>query len=85
FRKDIPPYIVAAKEPIVYYGANAIVMLNEHFSEKTIKHITHAYRIIYQGNVSVFDALLMVKDQVPMSPEIQHIIDFVGATRLGII
>lgn len=85
FKKDIPPYIVAAKEPIAYYGVNAIVLSHEHYSEKTIKHISHAYRIIYQGNTSIFDALIMIKDQVPMSKEIQHIIDFVNASKLGII
>lgn len=85
FRKDIPPYIVAAKEPIAYYGVNAMVLSHENISEKTIKHISHAYRIIYQGNTSIFDALLMIKDQVPMSKEIQHIIDFVNASKLGII
>lgn len=85
FRKDIPPYIVAAKEPIAYYGVNAMVLSHENLSEKTIKHISHAYRIIYQGNTSIFDALLMIKDQVPMSKEIQHIIDFVNASKLGII
>lgn len=34
---------------------------------------------------SIFDALLMIKDQVPMSDEIQHIIDFISASKLGII
>ena len=29
--------------------------------------------------------LLMIKDQVPMSKEIQHIIDFVGESKLGIV
>ena len=82
---DIPPYIVAAKEPISYYGVNAVGLTHEGFAEKVIKHISHAYRIIYQGHCSIFDAILMIKDQVPMSPEIQHIIDFVNATKLGII
>lgn len=85
FRRDIPPYIVAAKEPIIYYGVNAMVLSHEKMPEKIIKHISHAYRIIYQGNTSIFDALLMIKDQVPMSKEIQHVIDFVNASKLGII
>ena len=85
FRKDIPPYIVAAKEPTTYYGINAHILEHEGYSEKVVKHMSHAYRIIYQGNTSIFDALLMIKDQVPMSEEIQHIIDFVNASKLGII
>ena len=85
FRKDIPPFIVAAKEPTTYYGVNSFIMSHEGFSEKVIKHISHAYRIIFQGNSSLTDALLMIKDQVPMSKEIQHIIDFVGESKLGIV
>lgn len=85
FRKDVPPYIIAAKEPVSYYGVNAYVMEHEGFPEKIIKHISHAYRILYQSNTSVFDALLMIKNQVPMSEEIQNIIDFVSSSSLGII
>lgn len=85
FRKDVPPYVVAAQEPTTYYGVNSFILSREGVSEKIIKHISHAYRIIYQGNSSIFDALLMIKDQVPMSEEIQHIIDFVNASKLGII
>ena len=78
FRKDVPPYIVAALEPTTYYGVNSVILMHEGMSE-------NAYRIIYQGNTSIFDALLMIKDQVPMSDEIQHIIDFISASKLGII
>lgn len=85
FRKDVPPYIVAALEPTTYYGVNSVILMHEGMSEKIVKHISHAYRIIYQGNASIFDALLMIKDQVPMSDEIQHIIDFISASKLGII
>lgn len=86
FRNDVPPYIVAAREPTTYYGVNAVVMQHENVcDERVIKHISHAYRIIYQGNTSLYDALLMIKDQVPMSKEIEHIIDFINASKLSII
>ncbi len=85
FRRDIPPYIIAAKEPTVYYGVNAYILEHVGYNEKVIKHISHAYRIIYQGNSSLFDALLMIRDQVPMSKEIENIIKFIEASKLGII
>lgn len=85
FRKDLPPYIVGAKEPTTYYGVNSYILQHEGFDEKVIKHIGHAYRLIYQGSVSLTDALLMVEDQVPMSDEIRHIINFISATKLGIV
>ncbi len=85
FRKDVPPYIVAAKEPTSYYGVNAFILAHEGFDEKIIRHIGHAYRILFQSNASTFDALLMIRDQVPMSDEIGHIIQFVESSKLGII
>ncbi len=85
FRKDLPPFIVAAQEPTTYYGVNSYILQHEGMDAKIVKHISHAYRIIYQGHSSIFDALQMVGDQVPMSDEIQHIIDFINASKLGII
>lgn len=85
FKKDIPPYIVAAKEPTTYYGVNSFIMAHEGFNEKIIKHIGHAYRIVYQGNCSITDALLMIKNQVPMSAEIEHIMEFIRHSELGIV
>lgn len=85
FRKDIPPYIIAAKEPIEYYGVNATLLMKQGFSEKVLKHIANAYRIIYHSNTSIYDALLRIKDQIPMSEEIENIIAFVDASRQGII
>lgn len=85
FRKDIPPYIIAAKEPIEYYGVNAIVLKHEGFSEKVLKHIANTYRLIYQSNTSIVDALLRIRDQIPMSTEIENIIEFVQDSKLGLI
>lgn len=85
FRKDIPPYIIAAKEPIEYYGINAVVLKHEGFSEKVLKHIANTYRLIYQSNTSIYDALLRIRDQIPMSAEIENIIAFVQDSKLGLI
>ena len=85
FKKDIPPYIVAAHEPITYYGVNTKVLLHNNFTEKILKHIANAYRLIYQDSASIEDILIKIEEQVPMSAEIKHIIQFVGESKLGLI
>ena len=77
FSKDIPPYIIVSGNPTHYYDINSIVLTKNNFPEKIQKHIATAYRLIYHGNTSVFDALMRIHDQVPMSPEIENIINFV--------
>ena len=82
FSKDIPPFIVAAHEPIAFYSINTE---HEGFSETLIKHIAQAYRILYKANTSQHDALLRIKEQVPNSGHIDMIVDFVSSSKLGII
>ena len=85
FIKDIPPYIVAAHEPIAFYSINTKVLEIAGFSETLIKHIAQAYRILYKANTSQHDALLRIKEQVPPSAEINRIVEFVETSKLGII
>jgi acyl-ACP--UDP-N-acetylglucosamine O-acyltransferase len=85
FSKDIPPYIVAAHNPIRYAGVNATILNNQGIDVKVQKHIANAYRLIFHEQTSVFDAVLQVKEQVPQSLEIDNIIQFINETQLGII
>ena len=85
FTKDIPPFIVAAHEPISFYSINTHVLEHEGFPETLIKHIAQAYRILYKANTSQNDALLRIREQVPNSEHINMIIDFVSSSKLGII
>jgi UDP-N-acetylglucosamine acyltransferase len=44
-----------------------------------------ADRLIYQGNFSVQDAVQKIIDQVPMSEEIENIVNFVKNSERGIV
>ena len=84
FSKDVPPYIVCTKRS-EYGGVNDIVGRQHGVDEKVLKHIANAYRLIFHGNTSLFDAVNQVKEQVPDGSEIRHIVEFIEATQLGII
>ena len=78
--KDVPPYIIMNGNPAEYHGINAAVLQHKHqVSERVLRHIVNAYRLVYQGNFSVQDALQKIEDQVPMSDEIHNIINFIKA------
>lgn len=85
FSKDIPPYIVASDNPVKYGGINATILSNHGISTKVQNHIANAYRLIFHGQTSVFDAVMQVKEQVPDGEEIRKIVDFIQGTKLGII
>ena len=85
FSKDIPPYIIAGREPITYSGINIIGLRRRGFSNEVIENIHNAYRIIYQSGLNITDALAKIETDVPMSPEIEYIVGFIRNSERGII
>ena len=85
FSKDVPPYIIAGGAPIEYHGVNTTIGKRAGVDEKILKHIANAYRLLFHGQTSVFDACIQIEQQVPASHEIRNIVDFVRATEEGII
>ncbi|GAB6982125.1 acyl-ACP--UDP-N-acetylglucosamine O-acyltransferase [Prevotella dentasini] len=84
FSMDIPPYIIAGKEPTRYMGINIIGLRRHNFSSELIELIHNAYRILYgQGTRS--ENIQKIKSELQITKEIQNIIDFVEASQRGII
>ena len=85
FSKDIPPYIIAGREPIAYSGINIVGLRRRGFSNELIENIHNTYRIIYNSGKNVSDALQQVREEVPMTPEIEYIVSFIENSGRGII
>ena len=77
--------IIAGGNPVVYGGVNSTMCKAHGIDEKVIKHIANAYRLVFHGQTSVFDACMQVDEQVPDSPEIRNVVEFIRATDQGII
>ena len=85
FSKDIPPYIIAGREPIAYSGINLIGLRRRGFSNELIENIHNTYRLIYNSGKNVSDALIQVREEIPMSPEIEYILSFIENSERGIL
>lgn len=83
--KDVPPFIVAIDNPVRYAGVNETLLQSSGTTEKVISHIANAYRLVFHGQTSVFDAINQIKEQVPPGKEINSIVKFLEASKLGII
>lgn len=82
--KDIPPYIIAGREPIRYAGINIIGLRRRGFSNELIDLIHEAYRLLYSKGV-LSEGIEEIKKNINITPEIQYIIDFVESSQRGII
>ena len=83
--KDIPPYIIAGREPVCYSGVNLIGLRRHGFTNEKINEIQEIYRIIYQAGYNFTDAIKKIEGEFEKTPEMQLIVDFVKNSPRGIV
>lgn len=84
FSLDIPPYIIAGKEPTRYAGINIVGLRRHGFSNELIDKIHEAYRLLYSKGL-MKEGIEEIKKNLDITPEIQYIIDFVSSSKRGIL
>lgn len=85
FSKDIPPYIIAGRDPICYCGINIVGLRRRGFSNETIETIHNTYRIIYQSGLNNTDAVKKIEEEMHTTSEVEYILNFIRNSQRGII
>lgn len=83
--KDVPPYAMAGKRPLSFCGINIVGLKRRGFTMEQIERIRDIYRVIYQGGMNVSAACRKVEETFPESDEKRTILDFIAASKRGII
>lgn len=84
-RKDVPPYIKVAKEPLSFIGINSIGLSRKGFSESKILEIQNIYRNVFQSNMNYSKALEIIEKNFPNTQEKENIVTFIRESERGII
>jgi UDP-N-acetylglucosamine acyltransferase len=84
-RKDVPPYVKAAREPLCFVGINSIGLRRRGYSNEQINEIQNIYRILYLKGFNNSQALEYIEAELPASPERDEIILFVKNSSRGIM
>ena len=83
--QDVPPFILAAGEPLRYGGLNSIGLKRRGFSPEVLTNIKMAYRKYFRSDLSRLIALGEIKNEMAKSAEVKEIINFIDASERGII
>ena len=84
-RKDVPPFVKAAREPLSFVGINSIGLRRRGFSNEKIAEIQAIYRILFQKNNNNTQAILKIETEIDTSAERDEIISFVQNSGRGIM
>ncbi|MBN1767012.1 MAG: acyl-ACP--UDP-N-acetylglucosamine O-acyltransferase [Prolixibacteraceae bacterium] len=84
-RKDIPPFVLVANEPLSYVGVNSVGLRRRGFDIDKVNEIQNVYRYFYQKGLNNTQAITAIEAEMDMSPERDEIILFVKNSDRGII
>ncbi|SNR15716.1 acyl-ACP--UDP-N-acetylglucosamine O-acyltransferase [Tenacibaculum jejuense] len=84
-RKDVPPYVKAAREPLSYVGINSIGLRRRGYTTEKIREIQDIYRILFQKNYNNSQAIEIIEAEMQATSERDEIIQFIKDSHRGIM
>ena len=83
--KDGPPNITVRSDTSSYAGLNRIGLQRRGFTEEQLESLTKTCRILFQSDMNYLNACNEAEAQVPQSPERDYLIEFIRASKRGVI
>ena len=84
-RKDIPPYVKVAREPMSYAGINSVGLRRRGFSNDRILEIQKIYKYLFQSKMNVSQATRFIENEMPPTEERDEILEFIKNSPRGIV
>lgn len=84
-RKNVPPYVKVAREPLSYAGVNSVGLRRRGFSNKQINNIHEIYRILFVKGLSVSKAVGYIETNINATPERDKILSFIDGGEKGLV
>ncbi len=84
-RKDVPPFVKAAREPLSYVGINSVGLRRRGFPSEKIREIQNIYRLLYQRQYNNSQAAEIIEAEMEATPERDEILQFIRDSQRGIM
>jgi UDP-N-acetylglucosamine acyltransferase len=84
-RKDVPPFVKAAREPVSYVGVNSVGLRRRGFSSDQINEIQNIYRVLFVKNNNLSKALGIIEAEYQPTEIRDEILDFIRNSHRGVM
>ncbi len=84
-QKDVPPFVMAHGSPAKPRAINFEGLKRRGFSKERIRAIKKAYKSIYQSELNLTDALVLMEDLMVDYEDVGMMVDFIKASKRSII
>ncbi|MCC8094730.1 MAG: acyl-ACP--UDP-N-acetylglucosamine O-acyltransferase [Tannerellaceae bacterium] len=83
--KDIPPYTLIGRDPVVYCGINIVGLRRRRFTNAQVFLIQDIYRTLYTRGLNNTEALKCIETEYAQSVERDLILNFIKSSSRGIV
>lgn len=82
--QDVPPYTMVDGHPAVVHTINTVGLTRRGISTELQKDLKKAVKIIFRSGLSIPHAIAKVKEEIPSSSQIEHLIHFISHSQRGV-
>jgi len=83
--QDVCPYVKVAGYPLRVVGLNTVGLRRRGFPSEVMAILKKAYVLLFRNNLNVSQAVKRIADELPQTPEIEEILNFVAHSQRGIV
>lgn len=83
--QNVPPYVMAAGEPLKYGGLNVIGLRRRGFKTEQIEKLKKIYTYIYTSNLNLSQAKEKIMAELSNDPITEEILEFLSRGNRGIM
>ncbi len=83
--QDVAPFCLAGGYPLKVAGLNLICLRRKKFPREAIGHLQETFKLLFFSNLNTKQAMVRIKDEVELSPEVAQVIAFVEKSTRGIM
>ena len=83
--QDVPPFILAANEPLKYKGLNLLGLKRNGFSNEDINSLKKTYQYIYSTSLNISQAKEKINKELADNKYVKDVLTFLDRSNRGLI
>lgn len=83
--RDVPPFAMAVGNRAKLVGLNLVGLKRHGVGDAALQSLKRAYELLFLSDLNQKEALGRIKEESPLSPEIQHLLDFLESSERGLL
>jgi UDP-N-acetylglucosamine acyltransferase len=83
-RKDVPPFVKAAGDPLRLFGLNTVGLQRRGFTDDERAALRRAYRLLFQSKNNLRESLRLARTELAGTTHVEQLLAFIERSERGV-